>query len=93
MILPVNADVVSSNVSDFDHKGISISHFQGWPWELSIYCNGVVGSAQPLHWFCLNLYQSKEDKGKSLITLLCDLVDIQDYIPFRNTYNDNKFMK
>lgn len=66
MILPVKADVVSSNVSDFDHKGISISHFQGWPWELSIYCNGVVGSAQPLHWFCFNLYQSKEERGKSI---------------------------
>jgi len=62
IILPVEGNVVLGNVHYFDHKGISISHFQGWPWELSIYSNYVVNSAQPLHWFCLNLYQSHTKK-------------------------------
>lgn len=47
--------VVFCIVNRFDDKRISISHFQVWPWELSIHSDAVMGSAQPLHWLRSNL--------------------------------------
>ena len=60
IVLPMEGDVVLDSVHNSDHKRISISHFQGWPWELSIYSNCAVSPAQPPHWCGLNLYQSEK---------------------------------
>ena len=54
-LLPVNGDVVSSFVCDFDDKSVAIVYFQGWSRELSIHCDAVVGFAQPFRWCCLDL--------------------------------------
>lgn len=56
--LPVDRYVVLCTVNYFDNKRISISGFHSWPWKFPIYCEYVVGSAQPLHWRILNLFQS-----------------------------------
>lgn len=55
--LPVEGDIVTSAVYNFDHKRITIPCFQSWPRKLPIHCDYVMGYAQPLHWRLLNLFQ------------------------------------
>ena len=55
LLVPMDSDIVSRIVLDFDNKCVSISDIQSWPWKLSIHRYNVPGFAQPLHCFSLNL--------------------------------------
>lgn len=54
----MNRDIVFRLVLDIDDEGIAILDLKRWPREHPIHCDDVVGLAQPLHWCCLNLFQS-----------------------------------
>lgn len=78
----MNGQVVLGFVSDFDDQSVSIVHFQSWAWELPIHRYRIMGSAQPLHWGCLNLHyhSSKHFLSKSLIYTHNKLIILQEYI-------------
>ena len=54
--LPVNGDIISGFVDNFNFKGVSISDLQGRPRKHAINSDAVVSLAQPLHWCCLDLF-------------------------------------
>lgn len=55
--IPVNGDIISGFVGNFDDQSVAIVHFQGWSRVHSVDSDCVVSFAQPLHWGCLNLFR------------------------------------
>ena len=58
----MNANVVTGFVDDGDCERVTVPDLERWTRELAIHGDAFVSSAQPLHWFWLDLKSSTKRK-------------------------------
>ena len=61
----MNANIVTSSVDDGDCERVTVPDLERRTRELTIHRDALVSSAQPLHWFWLDLKSSTTDTKTS----------------------------